>query len=472
MTGSRSASKVRTLFPSARKKTKKPFHHLAENVRRELLPRLLRVLRVERGDLLGGEVAQQHVLRDDVERADLPKRLAIRANLRLVVAHVQHPDERDGGWERNGVAVDVPVAQLPEERDEHVAEQTVRLVEEHDERLARAAAKIPKRTAYGKPGTATGRFEGSGTVNLSGANVYDFSGNGSRYNFNAGTTIRQAVINSESTVNNGVIRVEDTEFNGRVNLNGGTYSEVVVNGDWSVGGYISLDGDMTFRRRGSINSAIDGNGFTVNLDLSDRTTIDSAMLNINRLYNAELRVVLDQRQPVGTYVLGSNASQIGEGDAKGVYDGNTNKWLFKGQTIGDLDNIISIYDNNGVELANCTVNGDTEYFGRYNYTVFVDNNGELKLKVGWNNRDGLTYAADDYEVNDTRNKATVISGNGKDVILDCTNLEYIASSGLRILLGILKGAQATGSKVIMRGVSDDIKNVFELTGLISIFEFE
>ena len=62
--------------------------------------------------------------------------------------------------------------------------------------------------------------------------------------------------------------------------------------------------------------------------------------------------------------------------------------------------------------------------------------------------------------------------NGQDVIIDCTNLEYIASSGLRILLGILKGAQATGSKVIMRGVSDDIKNVFELTGLISIFEFE
>ena len=62
--------------------------------------------------------------------------------------------------------------------------------------------------------------------------------------------------------------------------------------------------------------------------------------------------------------------------------------------------------------------------------------------------------------------------NGKDVIIDCTNLEYIASSGLRILLSILKGAKNTGSKVIMRGVNDDIKNVFKLTGFISIFEFE
>jgi anti-anti-sigma factor len=62
--------------------------------------------------------------------------------------------------------------------------------------------------------------------------------------------------------------------------------------------------------------------------------------------------------------------------------------------------------------------------------------------------------------------------NGKDVIIDCNGLEYIASSGLRILLSILKGARASGSKVVMRGVNDDIKNVFKLTGFITLFEFE
>ena len=62
--------------------------------------------------------------------------------------------------------------------------------------------------------------------------------------------------------------------------------------------------------------------------------------------------------------------------------------------------------------------------------------------------------------------------NGKDVVIDCNGLEYIASSGLRILLGILKAAKASGSKVTLRGVNDDIKNVFKLTGFINIFEFE
>ena len=64
------------------------------------------------------------------------------------------------------------------------------------------------------------------------------------------------------------------------------------------------------------------------------------------------------------------------------------------------------------------------------------------------------------------------TSDGKDVVIDCSSLEYIASSGLRILLSILKGAKAAGSKVVMRGVNDDIKNVFKLTGFISIFEFE
>jgi anti-anti-sigma factor len=66
----------------------------------------------------------------------------------------------------------------------------------------------------------------------------------------------------------------------------------------------------------------------------------------------------------------------------------------------------------------------------------------------------------------------LFTSNGKDVIIDCTNLEYIASSGLRILLSILKGAKASGSKLLLRGVNDDIKNVFNLTGFLSIFEFE
>ena len=66
----------------------------------------------------------------------------------------------------------------------------------------------------------------------------------------------------------------------------------------------------------------------------------------------------------------------------------------------------------------------------------------------------------------------LLDSNGKEVIIECAELEYIASSGLRILLSILKAAKAGGSRVVLRHVNDDIKNVFKLTGFINIFEFE
>ena len=64
------------------------------------------------------------------------------------------------------------------------------------------------------------------------------------------------------------------------------------------------------------------------------------------------------------------------------------------------------------------------------------------------------------------------TSNGLDVIIDCENLEYIASSGLRILISILKGAKAGGSKVVLKNMNEDIKSVFKLTGFINIFEVE
>ncbi len=52
------------------------------------------------------------------------------------------------------------------------------------------------------------------------------------------------------------------------------------------------------------------------------------------------------------------------------------------------------------------------------------------------------------------------TSDGKDVIIDCTELEYIASSGLRILFSILKGFKTSVSHVVMRVVYVYIKNFF------------
>lgn len=61
---------------------------------------------------------------------------------------------------------------------------------------------------------------------------------------------------------------------------------------------------------------------------------------------------------------------------------------------------------------------------------------------------------------------------GKDIVIDCTGLEYIASSGLRLLLSVLKNAQSQGSHVVLKNVNDVVKDVLDLTGFVSLFEIE
>ena len=66
----------------------------------------------------------------------------------------------------------------------------------------------------------------------------------------------------------------------------------------------------------------------------------------------------------------------------------------------------------------------------------------------------------------------LLEAEGKEIILDCSKLEYISSSGLRIFLSIRKEAAAHGSKVIVRSISADIRQVFVMTGFISLFEIQ
>ena len=59
---------------------------------------------------------------------------------------------------------------------------------------------------------------------------------------------------------------------------------------------------------------------------------------------------------------------------------------------------------------------------------------------------------------------------GHDIILDCTNLEYITSSGMRLFLDLLKTAKSKGSKCTLVGLNEDIYEVFDEVGFIDLFD--
>lgn len=60
----------------------------------------------------------------------------------------------------------------------------------------------------------------------------------------------------------------------------------------------------------------------------------------------------------------------------------------------------------------------------------------------------------------------------KDIRINCTELTYIDSTGLGVLVGALKKAKQTGRSIIISGLKDNIKKLFLITGLDKLFIIE
>lgn len=59
----------------------------------------------------------------------------------------------------------------------------------------------------------------------------------------------------------------------------------------------------------------------------------------------------------------------------------------------------------------------------------------------------------------------------KHIILDCRELEFISSLGLRLLLGLRKASIAKGGSVTVAHCTSDVKQIFVITGFSSLFNF-
>lgn len=60
----------------------------------------------------------------------------------------------------------------------------------------------------------------------------------------------------------------------------------------------------------------------------------------------------------------------------------------------------------------------------------------------------------------------------KQITINFDRLEYISSAGMRILLVLAKRASVNGRKVTLSGMSEDVKQIFQLTGFDNMFAIQ
>ncbi len=64
---------------------------------------------------------------------------------------------------------------------------------------------------------------------------------------------------------------------------------------------------------------------------------------------------------------------------------------------------------------------------------------------------------------------SLLSKEEKKVVVDCSQLDYISSAGLRVLLMVSKRLRVANGKIVLSSLKDQVKEVFDIAGFSSIF---
>ena len=65
---------------------------------------------------------------------------------------------------------------------------------------------------------------------------------------------------------------------------------------------------------------------------------------------------------------------------------------------------------------------------------------------------------------------TLMYDENPDIEMDCTNMEYTSSQGLRIFLILQKAVSSKGGSLVLKNMSPSVKEVFDITGFSSIIK--
>ena len=115
-------------------------------------------------------------------------------------------------------------------------------------------------------------------------------------------------------------------------------------------------------------------------------------------------------------------------------------------------------------------------FNKKNKDTTSSSDGNSYLKISMT-KDGSEYTfllegrLDTITSPDLESKINEVVGGATKLTIDLAKLEYISSAGLRVLLGALQAMEGKGDMVV-RNISQSVREVFDLTGFSNLFNIE
>lgn len=100
----------------------------------------------------------------------------------------------------------------------------------------------------------------------------------------------------------------------------------------------------------------------------------------------------------------------------------------------------------------------------------------MKVNIQQNEKEVVVYLRGELDtiattqMNDELNRVTDLTN--QKLIIDCKDLEYISSSGLRFFMQLKRNSEQRGGSIQLRNLNEDIEEIFRLSGFHHIFDIE
>ena len=60
----------------------------------------------------------------------------------------------------------------------------------------------------------------------------------------------------------------------------------------------------------------------------------------------------------------------------------------------------------------------------------------------------------------------------KSIVMDCSELEYVSSAGLRFFMRLKRESEAKGGSVRITQLNEDVADIFRMSGFENIFDIQ
>ena len=100
----------------------------------------------------------------------------------------------------------------------------------------------------------------------------------------------------------------------------------------------------------------------------------------------------------------------------------------------------------------------------------------MKINIVPNDQETRVCLIGELDTTATTNQAEelnqVIALADKALEIDCTELEYISSAGLRFFMQLKRESEAMGGRIRITHLNEDVNDIFRMSGFQNIFTIE